>query len=127
MSQSNADIAENRRGHQLQKELGLRDLVPMQILLVVGVTWAGLAARQGSNHVAFWLVGIATLFLPVAGVVTMHYLLRGTPQDLVPGALTIGAEAYFVMVARRLHTSALSALEARAQTGEIVSMREPLW
>lgn len=56
--------------HQLRKELGLRDLVPMQILLVVGLTWAGLAARQGSGHVVYWLLAILLLFLPVAGVVS---------------------------------------------------------
>ena len=56
--------------HALRKELGLRDLVPMQILLVVGITWAGLAARQGSGHVVYWLLAILMLFLPVAGVVS---------------------------------------------------------
>ena len=57
MSES-LDVAEAREpeaasssGHGLRRELGLRDLVPMQILLVVGITWAGLAARQGSGHV----------------------------------------------------------------------------
>jgi amino acid transporter len=42
----------------------------MQILLVVGLTWAGLAARQGSGHVIWWLLAILMLFLPVAGVVS---------------------------------------------------------
>jgi amino acid transporter len=42
----------------------------MQILLVVGLTWAGLAARQGSGHVVYWLLAILLLFLPVAGVVS---------------------------------------------------------
>ncbi len=27
----------------------------MQILLVVGVTWAGIAARQGSTHPVMWM------------------------------------------------------------------------
>ena len=31
--------------HGLKKELRLRDLVPMQILLMVGVSWAGIAAK----------------------------------------------------------------------------------
>jgi amino acid transporter len=57
-------------GHSLRRELGLRDLIPMQILLVVGITWAGLAARQGSGHVIYWLLAILMLFLPVAGVVS---------------------------------------------------------
>ncbi len=56
-------------GHALRRTLGLRDLVPMQILLVVGLTWAGTAAKQGGTHVAFWLAGIIFLFIPLAAVV----------------------------------------------------------
>lgn len=63
-------VADQATSHTLPKELGLRDLVPMQILLVVGITWAGLAARQGSGHVIWWLLAILMLFLPVAGVVS---------------------------------------------------------
>ena len=66
-------------GHRLRKQLGLRDLVPMQVLLVVGVTWAGLAAREGETHVVFWLLGIVLLFLPVAGVV--NYCARIWPLE----------------------------------------------
>lgn len=55
--------------HALRRTLGLRDLVPMQILLVVGLTWAGTAGRQGGTHVAFWLAGIIFLFIPLAAVV----------------------------------------------------------
>ena len=55
--------------HALRRTLGLRDLVPMQILLVVGIAWAGLAARQGGTHIWFWLAAIVTLFVPLAGVV----------------------------------------------------------
>jgi hypothetical protein len=39
--------------HQLRRELGLRDLIPMQILLVLGLSWPGTAAREGSTHVVF--------------------------------------------------------------------------
>lgn len=55
--------------HGLRRSLGLWDLVPMQILLVVGLTWAGTAAKQGGTHVAFWLAGIIFLFIPLAAVV----------------------------------------------------------
>jgi amino acid transporter len=61
--------------HSLRKVLGLRDLVPMQILLVVGVTWSGIAARQGGTHVAFWLLGAALFFLPSAAVVSYCVLI----------------------------------------------------
>ena len=55
--------------HVLKRELGLFDLVPMQILLVVGITWAGIAAKQGGTHVFFWLAAILFLFVPLAAVV----------------------------------------------------------
>jgi APA family basic amino acid/polyamine antiporter len=55
--------------HGLRRSLGLRDLVPMQILLVVGITWAGIAAKQGGTHLWFWLAAILTLFVPLAAVV----------------------------------------------------------
>jgi amino acid transporter len=55
--------------HALRRSLGLRDLVPMQILLVIGVWWAGTAAKQGATHVAFWVAAILFLFIPQAAVV----------------------------------------------------------
>jgi amino acid transporter len=55
--------------HSLKRELGLWDLVPMQILLVVGITWAGIAAKQGGTHLWYWLAAILTLFVPLAAVV----------------------------------------------------------
>jgi amino acid transporter len=71
-------IAESTN-HSLRKVLGLRDLVPMQILLVVGVTWSGTAAREGGTHVAFWLLGVALFFLPSAAVVS--YCVRIWPLE----------------------------------------------
>ena len=53
----------------LRKELGLRDLVPMQILLVVGIFPAGIAAHQGGTHVLLWLLSVALLLLPAAALV----------------------------------------------------------
>jgi amino acid transporter len=62
-------VAGTASGHGLRRELGLRDLVPMQILLVVGITWAGNAAKVGGSHVWFWLAAIFSLFVPLAAVV----------------------------------------------------------
>ena len=42
----------------------------MQILLVIGVTWAGIAARQGSTHPVVWMAGVLFFFLPQVAVVT---------------------------------------------------------
>jgi amino acid transporter len=56
-------------GHGLKRTLRLWDLVPMQILLVVGIVWAGIAAKQGATHVAFWIAAILFFFIPLAAVV----------------------------------------------------------
>ena len=63
-------MQEASSNHGLKRELGLRDLVPMQILLVVGLTWAGNAAKQGETHLWFWLAGVLLLFVPLAMVVS---------------------------------------------------------
>jgi amino acid transporter len=63
-------MATETEQHGLHRELRLRDLVPMQILMVVGITWAGMAAKQGSAHGTMWLFGVLFFFLPQAAVVT---------------------------------------------------------
>ena len=62
--------------------------------------------------------------MPVAGIVVIQYLIRGEAQDLVLAGLTAGAEAYFVMVANRLHVSAVAALEARGQLDSLIGALE---
>jgi hypothetical protein len=51
------------RSAGLRKELGLIDLVLMQILYVVGSSWVGTAAKLGSSHTVFWLLAIALYYL----------------------------------------------------------------
>lgn len=58
-----------QQAHALKKELRLRDLVLMQILFVVGISWCGVAARQGPSHTWFWIFGIFAIFIPQAMVV----------------------------------------------------------
>jgi len=53
----------------LRKELGLRDLVLMQVLFVVGLGWIGTAAKLGPSHVVFWFVAVTLFYLPSAVVV----------------------------------------------------------
>jgi amino acid transporter len=71
--------SDETESHRLRKVLGLRDLIPMQILLVIGLSWTGTAARQAGTHVSFWLMGAALLFLPVAAVV--QYCVRIWPYE----------------------------------------------
>ena len=63
----------------LKKELGLRDLVLTQIVFVFGTVWVGFAATLGRSQMAFWLIAIATFYLPLAAVVI--YLNRLAPLE----------------------------------------------
>jgi amino acid transporter len=67
------------RSAGLRKELGLVDLVLMQILYVVGSAWVGTAAKLGGSHTVFWLLAIASFYLPQAAVVI--YLSRLMPLE----------------------------------------------
>ena len=66
-------------GPRMHRVLGLRDLVPMQILLVFGSSWIGTAGRQAGTQVSFWLLGALLLFLPVAAVV--QYCVQIWPYE----------------------------------------------
>jgi amino acid transporter len=63
----------------LKKPLGLRDLVLMQVVFVVGSGWVGTAARLGSSHLFFWLLAILLFYIPQAAVVI--YLNRLMPLE----------------------------------------------
>jgi amino acid transporter len=68
-----------KRSAWLRKELGLIDLVLMQILYVVGSSWVGTAAKLGTSHTVFWLLAIASFYLPQAAVVI--FLSRMMPLE----------------------------------------------
>jgi amino acid transporter len=54
---------------ELRRELGLADLVLMQVVFVVGSGWVGTAAKLGPSQLVFWLLAIVTYYLPQAAVV----------------------------------------------------------
>ena len=70
---------DQRNEHGLRRELGLTDLVLMQVLLIVGLSWIGNAGVQGSTHVLLWIAGIAFFYLPLAVVVIR--LSRAIPVE----------------------------------------------
>src|ERR1700733_3029306 len=78
MTTVSADADENAN-HKLRKVLGLRDLIPMQILIVIGTSWTGTAAHQAGTQVSFWILGAVLLFLPVAAVV--QYCVQIWPYE----------------------------------------------
>jgi amino acid transporter len=55
--------------HGLKRELKLRDLVLMQLLVVLGLNFSGYAAKQGRSQVVLWLLAIALFYLPQAAIV----------------------------------------------------------
>ena len=67
------------RSAVFRKELGLADLVLTQIVFVVGTIWVGTAAKLGDEQLFFWLLAIATFYLPLAAVVI--YLNRLMPLE----------------------------------------------
>lgn len=67
------------RSRVFRKELGLLDLVLTQIVFVVGTIWVGTAAKLGNQQLFFWLLAIATFYLPLAAVVI--YLNRLMPLE----------------------------------------------
>jgi len=54
---------------ELRRELGLVDLVMMQVVFVVGSGWVGTAAKLGPSQLVFWLLATLTYYLPQAAVV----------------------------------------------------------
>src|SRR5436190_4375464 len=67
------------RSASLKKELRLFDLVLIQVVFVFGTVWVGFAATLGQSQMAFWLIAIATFYLPLAAVVI--YLNRLAPLE----------------------------------------------
>jgi amino acid transporter len=61
--------AVEERSTGLRKELRLADLVLVQIVLVVGSTWVGVAGKLGDAHVVYWVLAATLFFGPLAAVV----------------------------------------------------------
>src|SRR5947207_6988856 len=67
------------RSAGFRRELGLANLVLIQIMYVVGSGWVGNAAKLGTAHIWFWLSAAALFYLPQAAVVI--YLNRLMPLE----------------------------------------------
>jgi len=74
-----AEGAIQARSAELRKELGLRDLILAQILMVIVPDFFGTAVKAGPAHVVLWLLAIALFFLPQALVVA--YLNKLMPLE----------------------------------------------
>jgi len=65
--------------HGLKRELKLRDLVFMQVVLIFSLNWIGYAAKQGPTQLALWLIAIVLYYIPLAAVVMK--LSRAMPVE----------------------------------------------
>jgi amino acid transporter len=66
-------------GHELKRQMRLRDLVLAQILTVVGSSWVGIAAGLGRAQFLVWLLAFAAFYAPMA--VAVYYLNREMPLE----------------------------------------------
>jgi amino acid transporter len=64
-----ASTSNQTRSAELRKELGLADLLLIQILLVIVPEFLGTAVKAGPSHVVLWLLAIVLFFIPQAFVV----------------------------------------------------------
>ncbi len=67
------------QGHGLKQELKLRDLVLMQIVLIVSLNSTGYAAKQGPSQTMLWLLPMLLFYCPLAIVVIK--LSRAIPVE----------------------------------------------
>jgi glutamate:GABA antiporter len=67
------------RSAVFKKELGLFDLVLIQVVFVVGTVWVGWAAKLGQSQMVYWIIAIVLFYLPLAAVVI--FLNRQMPLE----------------------------------------------
>jgi amino acid transporter len=67
------------RSSDLKRELGLFDLILIQVVFVVGTVWVGWAAKLGQSQMVYWVIAIILFYLPLAAVVI--FLNRRMPLE----------------------------------------------
>lgn len=101
---------ESDPGHQLKRQMRLRDLVLAQVLTVVGSSWVGIAAGVGSAQFLVWVLAFAGFYTPMA--VAVYYLNREMPLEggLYTWARRAFGDAIGFMTAWNLWAFALSSI-----------------
>src|SRR5436853_7266597 len=61
---------------------------------------------------------------PVTIAVALDFALRGGMHNFILAAMTVTAQAYFTMLARRLYSTTLATLEARAEKDALIGELE---
>src|SRR5215472_9327979 len=62
--------------------------------------------------------------IPVTAAVALDFAFRGTLQDYILAIMALTAEAYFCLLAYRLHSTTLATLEARAEKDALIGELE---
>ncbi|MGH6715451.1 MAG: sensor histidine kinase [Bradyrhizobium sp.] len=92
------------------------DTAMMFLMLLVIAVSSMLAANLPAAALA------ATI--PVTVAIALNFGLRGTFDKYVLAALALAAEGYFALLARRLHSTMLATLEARAEKDALIGELE---
>lgn len=71
--------AGEEKSHGLVRELGVLDLLFAQIIMIVGGTWVGTAARLGPSHLVYWLLASIFFFVPL--VLVVLFLNKWAPLE----------------------------------------------
>lgn len=61
---------------------------------------------------------------PVTTAIALNFIMRGTLDNYVLALLAVAAEAYFALLAHRLHSTTLATLEARAEKDALIGELE---
>ncbi|MFC3693018.1 sensor histidine kinase [Chenggangzhangella methanolivorans] len=106
------------------------------VILLAGAGDTGDAAEIVSLFVMLVGVAVATMLastvpiaacaatLPIAAIVIGTYVLKGGAAATAVAALSAGAEIYFLLLAQRLHATALETLEFRAEKDALIGELE---
>ena len=62
--------------------------------------------------------------VPVTSAIALNFVMRGTLDDYILAILAVTAEGYFALLAHRLHSTTLAALEARAEKDALIGELE---
>ena len=101
--------------HPLGADAVSNSLMMFLMLLVVAVS-SMLAASLPIAAVA------ATA--PMTSGIALNFILRGTFDNYVLAVFAVAAEGYFALLAHRLHSTTLAALEARAEKDALIGELE---
>jgi two-component system cell cycle sensor histidine kinase PleC len=101
--------------HPAEIDLVSNSLMMFLMLLVVAVS---------SMLAASLPIAALAATAPVTSGVALNFILHGGFDNYVLAALAVSAEGYFALLAHRLHSTTLTALEARAEKDALIGELE---